>query len=143
MKRTVCLWTILLCFACLVGFLHPASAQDMAVEWVTVTPTEGEVGDTVTLQARIKNNGPGMAFSIQYGWYLSMDNEIATDGMAVGDMLTLFDYLYTGNSSVVTLATLPSTYLGDVDGRDLAVLAKNPTIMILGDFAMDFGKGNL
>jgi hypothetical protein len=50
------------------------------------------------------------------------------------------------NSGVVILATIPGACPGDldpdgdVDGRDLVVLANNPTIMVLGDFVMDFGK---
>ncbi len=102
MKRTLCLWATLAYFACLTGFLYPALAEDLAVEWMTATPSQGQAGDTVTLQARIVNNGPGMVFSIQYGWYLSMDNEITTDDMAVGDMVTLFDFLYAGSSIVIT-----------------------------------------
>ena len=50
------------------------------------------------------------------------------------------------NSGVVTLATIPGACPGDldpdgdVDGSDLAVLAINPALMALGNFAMDFGK---
>jgi hypothetical protein len=53
---------------------------------------------------------------------------------------------YLPNNGVVTLATLPSTYLGDldadgdVDGRDLGLLISIPGIIGLGDFALDFGK---
>jgi hypothetical protein len=67
------LWTTLACFACLTGFPYPASAEDLAVEWVTATPSQGQAGDSVTLQGRIANYGPGMALAVQYRWYLSTD----------------------------------------------------------------------
>lgn len=44
------------------------------------------------------------------------------------------------NNGVVTLATLPNIYLGDLDGRDLGILIGNPGIIGLGDFTLDFGK---
>jgi hypothetical protein len=47
-------------------FVDTAAAQDLAVDWVTVTPDEGAAGDTVTLQGRIVNNGPGDNYSFLY-----------------------------------------------------------------------------
>ncbi len=77
-------------------------AADLAVDWVTVAPTEGEAGDAVTLQAKIVNNGPDTAYSIQVQWYLSADELISTDDMAVGSVMTLNEYLYAGDSTIVT-----------------------------------------
>ena len=83
------------------GLVFPLASQtfaeDLAVEWITVTPSEGEAGDPVSLQARITNLS-GTAYFIQYGWYLSMDIEITTDDMAVGEIITLYDSLYAGES---------------------------------------------
>jgi hypothetical protein len=92
----------LTCMSLLAVLPSGTLAEDLAVDWVTATPIEGETDDTVTLQARIVNNGPGMALSIQYGWYLSVDNEITTDDMALGAVVTLYDYLYAGNGTIIT-----------------------------------------
>ena len=87
---------------CLTSLLNAASAQDLAVEWVTVTPSGGAVGDTVTLQARITNNGPGMVFSFQYKWVLSTDEQIAAADMVVGEIMTANVYLYAGDHTTVS-----------------------------------------
>jgi hypothetical protein len=61
-----------------------------------------------------------------------------------GDILLSNDDL--PNSGVITLATVPGVlagdldFDGDVDGRDLAILAGNPALIGLGDFAVDFGR---
>lgn len=83
-------------------------AQDLYVAWVTATPSSGQAGDSVTLQARIGNGGPGMALAIQLRWYLSVDNVITTEDMALGDVETLYDYLYEGQEITINRqVTLP------------------------------------
>ena len=85
-----------------------ANAQDIYVNSVTVTPSEGQAGDTVSLQAIIGNNGPGMALVIQLRWYLSTDDVITTEDMALGDVETLYDYLYEGDEITINRqVTLP------------------------------------
>ena len=78
-----------------------ANAQDIYVNSVTVTPSSGQAGDTVSLQATIGNNGPGMALVIQLRRYLSEDNVITTEDMALGDVETLYDYLYEGQEITI------------------------------------------
>jgi hypothetical protein len=45
------LWIMGACIVLLSGFRSPLWAQDLAVDWVTVTPSEGEAGDAASLQA--------------------------------------------------------------------------------------------
>ncbi|UCF95121.1 MAG: hypothetical protein JSW39_13540, partial [Desulfobacterales bacterium] len=45
-----------------------AHAQDISVSAVTAAPTSGQAGDTVDLQAIVRNNGPGMALAVQLRW---------------------------------------------------------------------------
>lgn len=90
------------CCACMTGFLDSASAEDLAVEWVTVSPSQGEAGDTVNLEGRIANYGPGMVLAVQYRWYLSTDEQITTDDMALGPESTLSNILYAGSTVIVS-----------------------------------------
>jgi hypothetical protein len=102
MKETLCLWTTLACFAFLMRFLHPASAEDLAVEWVTATPFLGQAGDTVNLEGRLANYGPGDNYAVQYRWYLSSDANITTGDMALGSEVVLLYPLYAGSGTIVT-----------------------------------------
>lgn len=109
MKKVIALGVITACCAYLTGFPIPAAAQDLAVETVAATPFQGQAGDTVTLQGRIVNNGPGMAMAVQYQWYLSTDPEITTDDMALGSVDTLYQFLYAGSGTTVTqTVTVPA-----------------------------------
>ena len=89
MKTTICLLAVAISCVCLLVLSNPAHAEDLAVEWVTVTPSEGQAGDSVTLEGRIANYGPGMALAVQYRWYLSTDAQITVDDMALGSEGTL------------------------------------------------------
>ncbi len=97
-----------------------AASQDLYADWVTVTPTEGQVGDNVTLQAHIGNNGPGTVFYIQVQWFLSDDSQITTDDMALGGIETFFNYLYKEDTVTITKEIVlpaftdpaPPSYLG-------------------------------
>lgn len=90
------------CGGMLLGIPHPSGAQDLAVDWVTAVPSQGQAGDTVTLQARIVNNGPEITFFVQYQWALSVDAQITPDDMAVGEIVTLSEYLYAGEGITIT-----------------------------------------
>ncbi len=78
-----------------------AGAQDLYVSSVTVTPAVGQAGDTATIRATIGNNGPGMALVIQLRWFLSADNLITMEDMALGDVETLYDILYEGQEITI------------------------------------------
>jgi len=83
-------------------------AQDLEVLWVTANPSQGQPGDTVSLQARIRNNGPGMAFALQGQWFLSVDDSITIGDTALTDTETLPDYLYEGGELTFSRSiTLP------------------------------------
>ena len=102
-KRLLRLWIVVAtCGVWLMGISVNSWAQDLAVDWVTAAPIEGAAGDSVTLQGRIVNNGPGTAFSIQYQWYLSADAQISTDDMALGDIITSNEYLYADEGTIVS-----------------------------------------
>ena len=77
-------------------------AQDLYISWVTATPNTGQAEDSVTLQARIGNHGPGTALVIQVQWFLSADGSITTNDMALGDVETLSAYLYQGEEITIT-----------------------------------------
>jgi len=105
---------LFICFSCFILtslFLLGTGgvmAQDLYVAWVTATPSTGQAGNGVTLQARIGNNGPGMALVIQARWFLSTDSLITLEDMALGDIETLPDYLYAGQEITITKeVTLP------------------------------------
>ncbi len=97
-----------------------ALAQDLYVGQVIATPTEGVAGDTINLQARIGNNGPGMALAIQVQWLLSSDDQITVEDMALGNVETISDYLYQGGETVISreitmppfMDTEPPSYVG-------------------------------
>ena len=84
------------------GFFLPAAAQDLAVDWLTATPSTGQAGDTVTLEGRITNYGPGMALAVQYRWYLSTDAQITAEDMALGPEEVLPEILYDGGGTTVS-----------------------------------------
>ena len=99
----------LIVYSGLPSFVLSAAAQDLVLEWATVEPSEGVAGDTATLMARIGNNGPGMALSIQYQWLLSPDEAITLDDCAVTPVLTFNGYLYAGQSDTISdVITIPS-----------------------------------
>ena len=102
MKATISVLALLASSVFMAGFFIPAAAQDLAVEWVTVTPSEGQAGDSVTLEGRIANYGPGMALAVQYRWYLSTDAQITVDDMALGPEGTLYEILYEGSGTIVS-----------------------------------------
>jgi len=110
MKSIVYLWVAAAVWGVLLsGIPHPAVAEDLAVDWVTATPDQGQAGDAVTLKGRIVNFGPGHNYALQYQWYLSADEEITTDDMALGSVGTLYNILYAGSGTTVTLAvTVPA-----------------------------------
>jgi hypothetical protein len=99
------------CISFIVNFPGSIFAQDLGVENVSVFPLQGKSGDTVTLTAEIKNYS-WMAFSIQYGWYLSSDADIdPAEDMAIGDIITDYRYLYENQSlTVSTSVTLPAFF---------------------------------
>ena len=99
------------CISFIVNFPGSIFAQDLGVENVSVSPLQGKSGDNVTLTAEIKNYS-GMAFSIQYGWYLSSDADIdPAEDMALGDIITDYRYLYENRSlTVSTSVTLPAFF---------------------------------
>lgn len=104
MSYFLCAATSFFLFSILIpAFLtNCASAQDLEVLWVTAAPTEGQPGDTVSLQARLRNNGPGMAFVIPVQWFLSGDASISTGDMSLGESETLPDYLYAGGELTIS-----------------------------------------
>lgn len=97
-----------------------APAQDLYVNGITTTPVSGQTGDTVALVANIGNNGSSPAYVVQLQWFLSEDNLITTDDMALDDIETLPDYLYAGEAMTITKDIVlpafqdlaPPSYLG-------------------------------
>jgi hypothetical protein len=85
-----------------VVFATAASAQDLYVSWVTVNPNSGAAGDSVTVQARIGNNGPSWAIGIELQWYLSEDSTLTAADFALGGYEALFDYLNPGQELTLT-----------------------------------------
>jgi hypothetical protein len=138
--------TICLLFSGLPPFENTAAAQDLAVEWANVDPSEGLAGDTVTLQASIKNNGPGMALAIQYQWVLSTDAEITLNDSAVTPVMTSYDYLYAGEHSTFSdVITIPSfwdpvapSYFGIVIVDELGLLFDNDPTNDIGSTPFTF-----
>ena len=102
MKTTICLLAVATSCVSLLGFSHSTYAEDLTVEWVTVTPSEVQAGDSETLEGRIANYGPGMALAVQYRWYLSTDAQITTDDMILGPEGTLYEILYEGSGTIVS-----------------------------------------
>ena len=109
MKTMICLLAVAASCGCLLGFLQPASAQGLAVDWVTATPSAGQAGDSITLEGRITNYGHDMALAVQYRWYLSADAQITADDMALGPPETLSNILYDGTGTTVSkTVTVPA-----------------------------------
>ena len=96
-RTLLCAITGLLLF-----FSAEASAQDLYVKWVTVTPNSGAAGDAVTVQARIGNNGPGMAIGVELQWYVSEDSVITAADFALGGYEALYDIIYAGTEITIT-----------------------------------------
>ncbi len=110
-----------------------AWAQDLYVNQVIATPAEGVAGDTVNLQARIGNNGPGMALAIQVQWFLSKDQQVTVTDMALDNIETLPDYLYEGQEMVISKQiTLPPFM--DADPPSYIGLIVDPSQLLLDDY---------
>ena len=102
-RTLLCAITGLLLF-----FSAEAYAQDLYVKWVTVTPNSGAAGDVVTVQARIGNNGPGMAIGVELQWYVSEDSAITAADFALGGYEALYDIIYAGAEITITRSfTMP------------------------------------
>lgn len=127
--RTAGLFFSCLCFAV---FPNAVSAQDLEILWMTATPTEGQSGDTVHLQARLRNNGPGMAFAVQVQWFLSADAVITTGDTALTGIETLADYLYAGGELTISRNVEIPAFQDPVPPSCLGIII-DPLALLFGD----------
>ncbi len=114
---------------------RPSPAQDLYVTGISANPASGQTGDPVALEATIGNIGPGMTFSVQFQWFLSEDNLITTDDMALGDIETSWISLYAGDETIITkdivmpsfLDPVPPSYLGLIIDPLQVLFDNNPS----------------